>query len=492
MILSCCKDVYTQERMNNWARSISQLADKMPVFYLFGKSENTPIIPSHPNVFLIRANSNDNYEDICLKIYYGLRFLSQFDFDYIIKLDENVNILDVPLFYNTVNEEMKTADYLSLTGIGGNRGYPYGHVVFSYWHSSKTSDPRFANMPALIMKHIEYAGGPGYILSRRSYKSLVKNDFCQYLSNEDYSVGLALTKHNIRVTKSQLVDQKILHEVDQCIISPSLELQMPPSQLDAILNLRPVNPIHKCVIHVGGGLGNQLFQIATALSYCYMNDMELLIKPSANPRPYYWQSILSPFQTRLTNESFHTYNEPSFSYTEIPAFNKNIELVGYFQSSKYFRKLGRSLKNMLRFPDNIHEYITERYGPLTNDHVIVHARRGDYLLKERYHKNLDDTYYTQALNYMKERIPNARFIFISDDITYWKNKNFNNAIYFNESDIITLWLMMNSSNLIIANSTFSWWGAYLSGGHVVAPKEWFGTEGPPSWSDIYEASWKVL
>jgi hypothetical protein len=145
---------------------------------------------------------------------------------------------------------------------------------------------------------------------------------------------------------------------------------------------------------------------------------------------------------------------------------------------------------MLSFPDNIREYITETYGPLTNEHVIVHARRGDYLLKKDFHTNLDHTYYTKALAYMKERIPNAKFIFISDDIHYWK-ESFNNAIYFNESDIITLWLMMNSSNLIIANSTFSWWGAYLSGGEVVAPKEWFGPEGPSS-KDIYEPSWILL
>jgi len=487
IILSCYKDSYTKDRMNNWQTSISQLADKMPIFYLFGQSGNANV-PSHPNVFVIRANCNDNYEDICLKMYYGLRFLSNFDYDYIIKLDENVNILNVELFYDTVEEEMKTADYLSLTGIGGNKAYPYGSVVFSYWHSSKTSDPRFANMPAIIMKHIEYAGGPGYVLSRSSYKSLVKNDLCQHLY-EDYSVGLALSKHGITVTKSKLVDQKILYEEDKCVKSPSLQIQMPPSQLDEILNLRPSKPIHKCIINVGGGLGNQLFQIAAGLYYSYMNDMELLIKPGPNPRPYYWDNILSPFRSKITNESAEKYSEASFSYTQIPSFDKNIELDGYFQSSKHFRAL--PVKNMLSFPA-IRENLIANYGDITTkEHVIIHARRGDYLSKQGFHKNLDDTYYNAAIEYMRKSVNNPKFILISDDPYYWKGK-FENAIYFNESDIITLWLMMNSSNLIIANSTFSWWGAYLSGGNVVAPKEWFGPEGPDDWSDIYEPSWKVL
>jgi hypothetical protein len=267
---------------------------------------------------------------------------------------------------------------------------------------------------------------------------------------------------------------------------------MHPSHLDGILNLHPIPPINKCIINVFGGLGNQLFQISVAISYCYMNDMELLIKPGNNERPYYWENILSPFRSRLTNESFEKYSEPFFSYSKIPTFDKNIELAGYFQSSKYFSGIS-CFKNMLIFPDGIRQYIIEKYGSiLTKEHVIVHARRGDYLKYQKIHTNLDDTYYKNAVENIKQSIPNPRFILISDDINYWKDKNFDNAIYFNENEIVTLWLMMNSSNLIIANSTFSWWGAYLSGGKVVAPKEWFGPEGPQDWNDIYEPGWTLL
>lgn len=480
LILSCSKDSYTKARMNNWA-SISQLAEKMPIFYVFGKSDRTQI-PSHPNVFVIKANCNDNYEDIPFKIYYGLRFLGLFDFDYIIKLDETINILNVPMFYSIVSEEMKIVDYLSLTGIGGCRGFPEGSIVFSYWHSSKTSNPILANMPAIVMRNIEYAGGPGYVLSRRSYKSLVKNDFTHLY--EDYSIGLALSKHGIAVGKSHIVDQKILYEEEKNVQSPCLEIQMSPSLLDT-LKMRPIKPVNKCIINVGGGLGNQLFQIVAAMSYCYENDMELLIKPGPNPRPYYWDSILSPFKSRLTDESFDKY-EAEFSYKKIPSFDKNIELSGYFQSSKYFSALGPVLKNMLCFPD-----IQEKYEDiLTKDHVIIHVRRGDYLTKKQVHTNLEadlDRYYKKAMEYFSKKIANPKFIVVSDD-PEWKEID---GTYIHESDITTLWLMMKSSNLIIANSTFSWWGAYLSGGEVVAPKEWFGPEGPSS-KDIYEPSWILL
>jgi hypothetical protein len=256
----------------------------------------------------------------------------------------------------------------------------------------------------------------------------------------------------------------------------------------------------KCVMNVFGGLGNQLFQIATAISYSYEHDMELLVKPDVdNKRAFYWDSLLSSFKNRLTQDSYNKYIEPSLSYNQLPTPSESIELWGYFQSSKFFYSgLKKFFTHMLVFPDTIDKYISEKYGNLGDNFVIVHARRGDYVTNKLVHNPLSDSYYESAKKHIEEvkGLSSPLYILISDDQTYWTQSpvfQHSRFLVFNESDIVTLWLIMQSKHIIMANSTFSWWGAYLSSAtNVIVPKDWFGIQGEKDWKDIYEDSWTKI
>jgi len=247
----------------------------------------------------------------------------------------------------------------------------------------------------------------------------------------------------------------------------------------------------KCILKVYGGLGNQLFQIAAAMAYCEETGKELQLVPcDGNRRTYYWNSLLSGFADKIIHEtpaSTPIYKEVGFSYTSIPHLNGNIVLDGYFQSSKYFGHKHRDFINWPLSPSTIN------VGPKT---VIVHARRGDYLANEwnkLVHGPLPESYYKLAFDIMLKQLgDDAEFILISDDNSYWSFdflKDLKTTI-FNGNDIETLALMKQCNNFIIANSTFSWWGAYLAKAtNVIAPNRWFGIRGPQDWHDIYEPSW---
>ena len=135
-----------------------------------------------------------------------------------------------------------------------------------------------------------------------------------------------------------------------------------------------------------------------------------------------------------------------------------------------------------------------KYGDIFNPRsVVVHARRGDYVYLAACHGLLPHTYYEKATQIIKEFEPNPMFILISDDVDFWTSSSMfkdESCVYLNESDIVTFYVIMNASYIIMANSTFSWWGAYLSyAKKVIAPKVWFGPAGPKEIKDIYEADW---
>lgn len=255
---------------------------------------------------------------------------------------------------------------------------------------------------------------------------------------------------------------------------------------------------NKCIVKVYGGLGNQLFQIATALAYCQKTNKSLELFPcDGNRRTYYWNSLLARFADSVINEipnSFPIYKELGFSFKEIPYFDGNIILDGYFQSSKYFKQSCSILKDSIVWPPLI---------PQINENVvIIHARRTDYLASEwnkLVHGPLPPSYYKLGVEIIKKQIDGPiEFILISDDNSFWSNPDFDflkneKVTIFNGTDIETLALMKSCKNFIIANSTFSWWGAYLADAqNVIAPSRWFGPRGPQDWQDIYEDSWTII
>ena len=138
----------------------------------------------------------------------------------------------------------------------------------------------------------------------------------------------------------------------------------------------------------------------------------------------------------------------------------------------------------------------------TLDVVAVHIRRGDYLDKPLVHTNLHRTsYHQRAVDLLSQRITRSLAILIfSDDIT-WCERNpplitGHKVRYVRGLDPYTdLYLQTQCDHHVIANSSFSWWGAWLAIGpnqEVVAPAEWFGPEGPSPHHTVYCDRWTVL
>ncbi len=158
----------------------------------------------------------------------------------------------------------------------------------------------------------------------------------------------------------------------------------------------------------------------------------------------------------------------------------------------------------MSWPADIKERLIAKYGPSIFDPnvVIVHARRGDYLASEwnkLVHGPLPGSYYQLGIETIKTEVTGKPlFVLISDDNSFWSSSELDflkdeDTLIFDENDIDTLYLMTQSRNFIIANSTFSWWGAYLSPAlNVIAPSRWFGPRGPQDWQDIYETSWTII
>jgi len=154
----------------------------------------------------------------------------------------------------------------------------------------------------------------------------------------------------------------------------------------------------------------------------------------------------------------------------------DISLCGFFQSEKYFKHIEDSIKEDFTFRDHILEPCTEIAESFENP-VALHVRRTDYLTNSANHYNLELDYYKKAL----EQFPDRQVIVFSDDPAWCHDEPMFNDDRFmiseSEDNAVDLCLMTFCSDYIIANSSFSWWGAWLSRNDspkVIAPTKWFG------------------
>lgn len=219
-----------------------------------------------------------------------------------------------------------------------------------------------------------------------------------------------------------------------------------------------------------GRLGNQLFEIASTIGIAVRNNIDYGFPVWQYAK--YFDGNLPP----LKDTTFRTYREESPYYKDTildTQYDWNLE--GYFQSWKYF--------------DHCKDLVldTFRFGKSPTDKIAIHVRRGDYINLQHVHPVLKLDYYYQAMDYFK----GEKFTIFSDDIN-WCLKNFprKNVSYsttYNLDPIEDFKEMASHKGLIIANSSYSWWAAYLSESkHVIAPTRYvFGEEKddriPPEW-----------
>jgi len=184
------------------------------------------------------------------------------------------------------------------------------------------------------------------------------------------------------------------------------------------------------------------------------------------------------------------YCEGDFKFnTQVLSLEQNTDLYGYFQTEKYFKSIETEIREIFSFRSEI---IAEgnKYCTIENG-VSIHIRRGDYLTSSDYHPVQSLSYYNDAISKFNE---NSNFYIFSDD-PEWCKLNFNvknSKVIESGNPYIDMYLMSLCDGHIIANSSFSWWGAWLSKKSdktVVAPSKWFGKYLPKDTSDIYCENW---
>lgn len=278
-----------------------------------------------------------------------------------------------------------------------------------------------------------------------------------------------------------------------------------------------------------GGLGNQLFQIFTTISESikmgqrfYFSNIETLIFAHSTERHTYWNTFFSRLRIFLKSESQQKiaersiiFKEEGFTYKPIILNNnyieKDIMLVGYFQSYKYFHDNYNTIYKMIGI-DNLKKeaiLINKFLNYSFENTISLHFRFGDYLKLQNVYHILDYNYYFNALTYLKNKNPNqpmTLFLFCEDqdcDIyNEYKEKltnDFGRKFNFNIISIkkkISDWeqiLIMSCCKYnILANSTFSWWGAYLNEHDdkiVCYPSKWFCDEVKHNMKDFFPDEW---
>jgi hypothetical protein len=251
-----------------------------------------------------------------------------------------------------------------------------------------------------------------------------------------------------------------------------------------------------------GGLGNVLFQVAVSYAVSLRDDMELLIDSNNHYGAHngihtYKNNILRNFNFSEKPLTLEGYGERGHHFTEIPKFESDTKLIGYFQSEKYFIDFKDKILEAFSPTIEILNNLYEKYGYiLSGDVNSIHVRRGDYVGLPNHHPLTPIEYYEKSV----ELLGSENFYLIFSDDIKWCMENFNfvkNKIFVNNLiDYEELYLMSLCKNNIIANSTFSWWGAWMNKNEakkVIAPKIWFG----PSLyyhntDDIYCDNWIKL
>lgn len=235
-----------------------------------------------------------------------------------------------------------------------------------------------------------------------------------------------------------------------------------------------------------GRLGNQLSQIASTIGIARKNNANVYFGHWAYEG--YFRESLPKYRSALTEQRI---TEKNFHYDKyyLPS-GMNYDMFGYFQSPKYWEHCEEEIRRRFTFDAKfIGDISLKAINPLGC--VSIHVRRGDYLKLPDYHTNLDMSYYKRAM----DLFPDGMFMVFSDDIEWCKEQFKGERFIFSEgmTEIEDLLLMTNCDHHIIANSSFSWWGAYLGWNpnkKVVAPRDWFGPKNSHlNTKDLYCKNW---
>ncbi len=264
--------------------------------------------------------------------------------------------------------------------------------------------------------------------------------------------------------------------------------------------------------HLGstGRLGNQMFQFAALAGISKSNNLDFVIPDHSmffDYGGYRYHELQSCFTLEnvkfgnIQNSNLIRIDRYDFDESVMTNFPDNVSVFGYFESQRYFEHIEDYIRSNLAFKPHIIKACTE-YGTdfMKTNPVAIVIRRGDFLNPAElpYRSVCDIPYYESALQEFSRR---SKIIF-SDDIAWCKEQDIFKDSFFVEYNgeipkgHFDLCLLSMCNDFIIANSTFSWWGAWLSTNKnkkVIAPVKWFGPalqhhnlkdQIPPSWKRL--------
>jgi len=272
-----------------------------------------------------------------------------------------------------------------------------------------------------------------------------------------------------------------------------------------------------------GGLGNQIFQIFATISYSIKSknqfkflNVSSLGGGSCTIRYTYWNSLLNRLKIVLIDnypQSMHIIREKDFTFNELP-INQMIErdclLYGYFQSYKYFDENYEMICRIIGLA-KMKEDLIEKLN-LNDEYlktcVSMHFRLGDYKKLQDYHPLATYDYYEHCLNFIKEITTTSYNILYFcedndiDDVMITINRleiEFPQYKFIRGDNTLEDWeqmlFMSCCHHNIIANSSFSWWGAYfntLNDKIVCYPSVWFGEKAKNNTKDLCPPEWNKI
>ena len=267
------------------------------------------------------------------------------------------------------------------------------------------------------------------------------------------------------------------------------------------------------ILRLRGGLGNQLFQYAAGKALASKHNTSLKLDLYSHSIHQYRKFELDNFKVqyelatkeeiqsfvgrfklqRLCNKLYDyafskkAYAQPHYHFDEqFHQLPEDIYISGYWQSERYFKQIEKEIRTDFQLssaPNKQNQQLIEEISKVNA--VGLHVRMGDYLSKEKYKSffgGLDMSYYKNAIECINEKVSTPVFYIFSDNIE-WCKKEFDylqNAVFVDsnsgDQSYMDLMLMSKCKHNIIANSTFSWWGAWLNEHPkkiVIAPKKWF-------------------
>lgn len=265
-----------------------------------------------------------------------------------------------------------------------------------------------------------------------------------------------------------------------------------------------------------GGLGNQLFQIFTAISYAIDNKTSFYFEnveiKCGSRKIKYWDNILSKAAQYLsTNKAELNIKEVGYHFTKLPDVKdkkKNLKLTGYFQSPKYFE---HNLKEILDITGVLDKRIFFESLYDYENIISIHFRLGDYKKLQNFHPVVPTDYYYYSLHYIMSFTEKKDWTILyfceDEDIELVNDKikvlqnNYKDMKFIKIDSKHTDWeqilIMSLCKHNIIANSTFSWWGAYLNKNEkdaiVCYPTIWFGPQaGKRIMCDLFPEHWEEI